>query len=81
MMETDMKHDADENFCAICCRPKTAPPEHPNDSVCCCKGLQPYALSSYPGERGLTKIHPENGGEQWYRREEVDALLDSLANR
>jgi hypothetical protein len=66
------------NFCEICCARKVAPPEYPNDSVCQCKGLQPYAMSTYPGEYKLVKSHPKNSGSDWYKREEVDARLDEL---
>jgi hypothetical protein len=38
-------------------------------------------MSCYPGEHRLVKAHPRNvERDQWYRREEVDALLDILAN-
>lgn len=67
-----------ENFCDICCSCKVAPPEHPNDTVCECRGLQPYSLSTYPGEYQMSKSHPGNKGDQFYKRAEVDAMLDGL---
>jgi hypothetical protein len=73
--------DATENFCEICCARKVAPPEYPNDSVCQCKGLQPYAMSTYPGEYRLVKSHPNSGGHQWYKRADVDAKLEELEKR
>ena len=73
--------DATEKFCDICCARKVAPPEYPNDTVCCCRGLQPYAMSNYPGEYRLVKNHPAGPEEQWYKRSEVDAKLDELEKR
>ena len=42
------------------------------------KELQTYTLSVYPGEFALVKSHKSNGGEQWYRREDVDPLISRL---
>jgi hypothetical protein len=65
----------DPNFCDICCRYKVSE----DHSVCCCKGIQPYALSTYPGEFRMTATHPANDdNEQWYPRLEIDPLLDQL---
>lgn len=55
---------ADDDYCDICMRQ-----HHPH-----CR-LQPYGMSSYPGEHCLVKSHPDNEEQQWYKREEVDALL------
>lgn len=39
--------------------------------------LQPYALSSYPGEFALVPIHPKNTEQKWLKMEEVlTALLE-----
>jgi hypothetical protein len=65
--------DATEaDYCEICTRERAR---------CCCRGIQPYAMSVYPGEHNLVPTHPANGGEQWYKRDDVDAKLDELEKR
>lgn len=61
-------------WCDICNRYRYAPNDM-GDQKCECSGLQPYSLSTYPGEYCLVKTHPGNGCEQWYKREEVDELI------
>lgn len=64
-------------LCEVCTRSKTV--NTLGIPVCDCLGIQPYAMSSYPGEHKLVPIHPNNGDEQaWYRREDVEALLERV---
>lgn len=60
----------EKDFCEICRRRE-----------CCCKGMQTYAMSRYPGECALVKCHPSDTSVQlYYKREDVDALLDTLTH-
>lgn len=56
--------------CAICGHPV----EDHGESTSC-MGIQTYALSNYPGEFRLVEAHPNNEGEQWYKRSEIDPIL------
>lgn len=77
--EVERGAGAEPDYCEICGRYKT---EHPDPdqrtNLCCCRGIQPYAMSCYPGEHKLVRTHPANSGKQWYRREDVDAILEGL---
>lgn len=65
-----------ENWCVICGRYKQS---DEGTSVCCCKGIQTFSLSKYPGEFRLSESHPANvSDEQWYPRKIVDEKLDTL---
>lgn len=57
------------DVCAVCQREQ-----------CCCKGIQTYSMSKYPGENKLVKIFPENEPieNQWYRRLDADRKLATL---
>ena len=68
-----------DNWCLICHAPKKPAKnfsEH-SDELCNCIGLQPYTLSSYPGEYKLVKTLPRNNTEQqYYKRTDVDELVN-----
>lgn len=67
----------EENWCEICHREKIST----ESSVCACLGIQPYAMSVYPGEYKLVSTHPSNGGEQWYKRSDVELALRQSEER
>ena len=62
----------DPDFCKICYGVIAT-----NDRlrVCDCQGIQPYALSTYPGEFCMSKCHPSGQEEQFYKRSEIDPIL------
>lgn len=63
-----------EGYCNVCSRPMQ--PTGDEGWMCNCCGIQPYSLSSYPGEYRLVKTHPsDDDDEQWYKRSEIDPLL------
>jgi hypothetical protein len=77
---TNAAREAPEpELCEVCIRAKK--PNTHGIPVCDCLGIQPYAMSTYPGEHRLTEIHPNNEGEQFYKRTDVFALLYAQAAR
>ena len=79
--EADLFEIPYENWCLYCHAPKTLAKnfsEHINQ-LCNCIGIQPYALSNYPGEYRLVETHPRNDiAQQYYKRTDVDELVRKL---